>query len=83
MAELEPREGSSGTEDMVGDDDGEAVLLFDEDEDGGPMSVRFGFCGLALLDDAKMALNMVVATWEVQAPKGSSSRAAAVQSTLR
>ena len=59
MAELDPRVGKSGTEDIVGEDEGDEVLLFDWDDVATALLV-FVFCCLELLDEEKMALNIVL-----------------------
>lgn len=61
IAELEAREGRSGSESMVGEDEGDALCLcLDEEADDGRESLLL-FCSLELLDDEKMALNMMAA----------------------
>lgn len=61
MAELDPCDGGSGPEDILGDDAGEAVLLLDEDGEEPAVSFcAFTFADLELLDEEKMAFSMMV-----------------------
>ena len=63
MAELEARDGRSGIESMMGEDEGEALdLCLDEEADAGAVvESLLRFCSLEVLDDEKMALNMMAA----------------------
>lgn len=60
MAELEPRVGNSGFEDIVGDDNGDFVAVFGEDGEAWLLPDSALDCRLELVleEEEKMALNM-------------------------
>ncbi len=60
MAELDPRDGRSGIEPMIGEDEGDVdVLLLEADEDAASFVLTFIFGCFELFDEEKMALNMI------------------------